>query len=722
MARQAYFETLAASFETGAHLGQLEAQLQRATLDLNQAPGGGAELSLATYRQLLRALQGATRSPTRLDDDQFDEAVYLTRLGNDHRALAHYHTYKLVLANHAGDLTLAMRHARQGARSIQHPDSSPVQPIFYFHAILAWCSGLEQVPDLDRDQSLAQIDADWAYLEPWRRDRGKGFEIPNRLVAAARAAALTDNTTALRLYDQVLEAARSERMAQFEALAASRAARLCRRLGMSFLAHTLEGAARRAYGRWGAPGLAAAVGAAGGYLDGRFLGDLSHDLRSPLNAVLGFAAQLRDDPVTPAAQRGTLDNIHQSGGRLLALIDDALELALLETGQGTLRNGVFDLAAAAKDLVDRLSPRANEKGVALRFDYAAACPRYLIGDQDKIMRVLNILLDAAIDWTGQGRVGVQVGARRGVADRLILDITAGTELPPDAQAKLFVPFAQLGATRGRGNGLALVLAKGLVELMGGRLELLSHGGSSQGFHLELPLVAAGAAPAAPAPAPRGAVVELEPGQGEVSVLLVEDELSNRVLLRRLLERAGLTVRVAENGADGVSLFREWRPQLILMDRRMPVMEGPEAIRQIRALSGGEQVKIIGITASSFLDQNRELLDAGADTLVNKPFQLDDILNVMADLLGLRFVREAPPAPPEAGRASPLGRLGGRELRLLPDPVRTALTAAVQELDLPATQRALEPIRATQPELVARVLAAAREFQHEMLLHWLDGKN
>lgn len=135
-----------------------------------------------------------------------------------------------------------------------------------------------------------------------------------------------------------------------------------------------------------------------------------------------------------------------------------------------------------------------------------------------------------------------------------------------------------------------------------------------------------------------------------------------------------------------------------------------------------KAKIIGITASSFLDQNRELLDAGADTLVNKPFQLDDILNVMADLLGLRFVREAPPAPPEAGRASPLGRLGGRELRLLPDPVRAALTAAVQELDLPATQRALEPIRATQPELVARVLAAAREFQHEMLLHWLDGKN
>jgi CheY-like chemotaxis protein len=203
--------------------------------------------------------------------------------------------------------------------------------------------------------------------------------------------------------------------------------------------------------------------------------------------------------------------------------------------------------------------------------------------------------------------------------------------------RIFQPFEQVAAPgANKGSGLGLAIARQFAELMGGSLTAQSHVGVGSTFRLELPVDVAAAADLPQPVNGNRAVLGLEPGQPRYRILVAEDNPDSRMLLVRELSSLGLEVREATNGAEAVAAFQEWRPHLIWMDSRMPIMNGLDATRSIRALPGGADTRILGLTASAFEERGEEFRQAGCDDYLRKPYRIGEVLDAMARTLGLRY--------------------------------------------------------------------------------------
>ena len=195
----------------------------------------------------------------------------------------------------------------------------------------------------------------------------------------------------------------------------------------------------------------------------------------------------------------------------------------------------------------------------------------------------------------------------------------GIGIAPEDQARIFDVFVQVGQTSTqKGTGLGLSITQQFVHMMGGAIHVESSIGKGSLFRVELPVQPVEESVAVAAREDRGQVLRLAPGQPDYRILIVEDKRENWLLLQRLLQDAGFQVQVAEDGAQGVEMFRTWQPHLIWMDVRLPVMGGLEATSRIRALEGGRQVKIVALTASAFAHQREEILAAGLDDFLRSP--------------------------------------------------------------------------------------------------------
>ena len=388
-----------------------------------------------------------------------------------------------------------------------------------------------------------------------------------------------------------------------------------------------------------------------------FLANMSHELRTPLSAVLGFSSLLRNAPDASEEQRKLLEIINRSGEHLLGLINDVLDVAKIEAGRIRVENEPFDLGDLLRSITDMMRVRAAEKGLLLAIDQASHFPRFIQSDPAKLRQVLINLLGNAIKYTPAGSVTVRLRATPGAADgdqqRLRLHIEVedtGIGIAAEDQQRIFDPFVQIGKPSGqKGSGLGLTITRQYVELMGGTIAVHSTPGQGSCFAVELPVIHAEGTETLVTMVDRGRVIGLVPGQPEYRILIVEDEPDNRLLLEQLLEPLGFPVRTAENGRAGVALFQEWHPHFIWMDRRMPEMDGLEATRQIRVMEGGWEVKIVAVTASVFREQRRDVLAAGLDDMVSKPFRPAEIYDCLARHLGVRYlyaeeVAETPAAP------------------------------------------------------------------------------
>ncbi|MEJ2611586.1 MAG: response regulator [Candidatus Thiodiazotropha sp.] len=380
-----------------------------------------------------------------------------------------------------------------------------------------------------------------------------------------------------------------------------------------------------------------------------FLANMSHELRTPLNAILGFSDILRHDARLSALQKEPLEIIHKSGEHLLGLINDILDIAKIESGQVVVASVPFDLGRAITETEQMLRVRAQDKGLQLLLDPSPQFPRYIVGDEAKLRQILINLISNAIKATDEGCVTLRLGMKHNKAHHLIIEVEdTGIGISPADQAKLFLPFAQIDSqSKQMGTGLGLTITRQFVELMGGNITLTnSVVGEGSIFRVELPVQLAQADDTPQVPQVHGEVTGLEPGQPVCRILVVEDQLDNRLLLLRLFEEAGLDVQVAENGIEAVEQFIAWQPHFIWMDWHMPLMDGLEATRSIRALQGGERVKIAAVTASSFKEDDMELMTAGFDDVIHKPYHSEQLFECMEQLLGLRFMRaETQPSLP-----------------------------------------------------------------------------
>jgi signal transduction histidine kinase/CheY-like chemotaxis protein len=413
----------------------------------------------------------------------------------------------------------------------------------------------------------------------------------------------------------------------------------------------------------------------------KFLASMSHELRTPLNAILGFSRLMHDDAGLSGEQRRTLDIINKSGEHLLTLINDVLDMAKVEAGRLSVENTLLDLGGMVRDITDLLRVRAEEKGLQLLLDQSSDFPRFVRADGAKLRQVLINLVGNAVKFTEQGGVTLRLNARPADDPKRLLLIAevedSGVGIAAEDQARIFDPFVQAsGLTLQKGTGLGLAIARTYVELMGGRLSVESAPGKGSIFRVEAPVGQAEESEVSAAEIKQGRVVGLAPGRTEYRILIVEDQMENWLLLQRLMEGVGFQVRVAENGAAGVEMFQKWRPHLIWMDIRMPVMDGLEATRRIRTLDGGREVKIAALTASVFKEERDNVMAVGMDDFIRKPYRAEEIFGCLARQLDVRFVHEES----TAASTAPAAALRPESLATLPQELRRELTDALVSLD------------------------------------------
>ncbi|MDD4929861.1 MAG: PAS domain S-box protein [Gallionella sp.] len=411
-----------------------------------------------------------------------------------------------------------------------------------------------------------------------------------------------------------------------------------------------------------------------------FLSSMNHELRTPLNAILGFSSLMRKNLLLPQALRENIDIIHRSGETLLMLINDVLEMSRIEVGRMQVENAPFDLGALVRDVSDMMHMHAREKGLQLLIDQSSDFPRYIRGDEVRLRQVLIKLVGNALKFTRQGGVTVRFGMKPDVTpQRLLIEVEdSGIGINEADQQRIFDPFVQLDKMETQaGTGLGLTITRQFVELMGGSITVQSSPGTGSVFRVELPVekVDASIVPM-PEKVEAGDVTGLAPGQSEYRILIVEDQRENQLLLSRLMTNIGFEVRVAQNGQSGVELFQSWHPHLIWMDWRMPVMDGLEATRRIRELPGGRDVKIVAVTASVFAEQRAEVLSAGMDGFVRKPYRFNEIYECLGRQLGVQYTYAGPTDEEDAAEVV----LTDKMLAVLQPSLRAELRRALESLD------------------------------------------
>lgn len=448
-----------------------------------------------------------------------------------------------------------------------------------------------------------------------------------------------------------------------------------------------------------------------------FLASMSHELRTPLNAILGFSNLMRKDALLPESQRRNLDIINRSGEHLLTLINDVLEMAKIEAGRLQLENAPFDLGGMVRDVTDLMQVRAEEKGLRLLIDQSSNFPRYIVGDEAHLRQVLINLLGNSVKFTRQGGVTLRLGTRKNSVSHLMIEIEdSGSGIAPEDQQRIFEPFVQLGEqSDNKGTGLGLSITRQFIQLMDGTISLVSTPGKGSLFRIALPLTEVAEADIVQSKqAEKGDVVGLEPGQPEYRILIVEDKLENQLLLAELMESVGFPVKVAENGEQGVKLFQSWHPHLIWMDRRMPVMDGLEATRRIRNLPGGKTVKIVAVTASAFVEQRSESLDAGMDDFVTKPYRFTEIYECLSKQLGVRYIYGGMPEPdPMATAKLP------EMLSVLPEELRNDLAEALESLETNRIAQVIGQIEPYDRKLQKSLSCLAETFDYTAILKALQ---
>lgn len=369
----------------------------------------------------------------------------------------------------------------------------------------------------------------------------------------------------------------------------------------------------------------------------QFLAHMSHELRTPLNAVLGFAQQLQGQSELSGEQQEAINIINRSGEHLLKLINDILEISKIESGQTCLNEQAIDLDAMLSDLENMFRLKADSQDIDLLFQRSLTLPQWIRADEGKLDQVLINLLGNALKFTEVGQVMLQVNPAPEAATSdlsltqpdqfwLTFEVTdTGPGIEAAEMAALFIPFSQTatGQRSLEGSGLGLAISKRLVELMGGNIQVRSqlHQGST--FSVTIPVLSI-QPPVMVDPIGRVQThIDLAPGQPPYRILVVDDAPANRLILTKIFSSTSFMVQEAQHGQEAIELWTSWQPDLVLMDMRMPIMDGYAATRWIKQQS--RPTAVIAVTANAFDEDYHNCLETGCDDFIGKPFKRDAVL-------------------------------------------------------------------------------------------------
>ncbi|MGF1536120.1 MAG: PAS domain-containing protein [Elainellaceae cyanobacterium] len=402
-----------------------------------------------------------------------------------------------------------------------------------------------------------------------------------------------------------------------------------------------------------------AVANAANQAKSEFLANMSHELRTPLNIILGNTQLLHREAKAAQLKQNKLQAILRSGDYLLSLINQVLDLSKIEAKQMTLQPSCFNLLDLLNGLRTMMQRRAHSKGLDFEVDLGEVLPTAIFADRGKLEQILVNLLNNAIKFTEQGRVLLRVSQiappsqdevttvglkrdQRSAPIWLKLEVVdTGIGIAPAEQQTIFEAFEQASAAfTSEGTGLGLTISRQFVELMDGAIAVHSALGEGTTFVVTVPVRRAERTFITETTSP--SVIGLANGPIDCRVLIVDDISESRRVLSALLSNIGFQVKEATDGQDAVTLWRRWHPHLILMDIRMPRLDGHQATRVIRAQETAEHpVKIIALTASAFSEDEQAAIAAGCDGFLSKPVRESELLEAIADHLPVTYLRQNP---------------------------------------------------------------------------------
>ncbi len=376
--------------------------------------------------------------------------------------------------------------------------------------------------------------------------------------------------------------------------------------------------------------LAKETAEAAGQAQSRFLATMSHEIRTPMNGVIGFIQLLQSTSLDPK-QREYLELLHHSTRSLLVIINDVLDYSKIEANQLEIERIPCNVRTVVNHTYRLLQPLADEKRLTLATHVCDDVPREVISDPVRLQQILTNLIGNALKFTEAGRVSLEVSTA--APDLLVLEITdTGIGIAPEQQTRIFTPFSQGDASTTRrfgGTGLGLSITRRLCELMGGSLTFTSETGRGSRFTATVR-----AAPATPPAAPSPTLpdtAENVPTRRRLRVLVFEDNRVNQKVIGAFLAKLGHQVDFAADGEKGLAILAHQKFDVLLMDLEMPVMDGYEAVRRIRAAEtpGAPRAYIVALTAHALKGERERCLALGMDDFLTKPVHLGALTETLA---------------------------------------------------------------------------------------------
>ncbi|MGZ8246741.1 ATP-binding protein [Methylomagnum sp.] len=366
-----------------------------------------------------------------------------------------------------------------------------------------------------------------------------------------------------------------------------------------------------------------------------FLASISHELRTPMNAILGYTQIMQREPPASPKQAEFIDSIRRSGTHLMTLIDDLLDLSKIESGKLDIARSIFGLAEFLDGIAEMFVLKSRQKGLRFRFEKTEPLPEFVFGDDKRLRQILINLLSNAVKFTQAGRVEFRI-THEGETGRFEIEDT-GPGIAAEDVDRIFAPFERLEYhPSGEGSGLGLAISKRLAELMQGKLDVVSTLGQGSLFRIAIPL------PRVAQPVARPHRKQPVTGyRGDIRrILIADDNPDNLTILAAVLESVGFATDTATNGREALEKFGAFAPDLVLMDLAMPEMDGTEATQRLRATERGRAAKIIAVTANAFEGTRQICLASGFDNFISKPLDIDDLLDLIQATLGLVWDYEA----------------------------------------------------------------------------------
>ncbi|MGD9364064.1 MAG: response regulator [Desulfobacteraceae bacterium] len=457
---------------------------------------------------------------------------------------------------------------------------------------------------------------------------------------------------------------------------------------------------------------------------GTFLSHMSHELRTPLNAILGFSQLMDRDPNLTEKQAENLELIHQSGKHLLTLINDVLDMSKIDAGRESLNLTVIDLCRFMRRTAEMFKSKALARGLTFSLKMAPDTPSHIQCDEGKLRQILINLVGNSLKFVESGSIEIRVWSRPvdtkqksdnllGVRHpiKLFFEVQdTGPGIETKLLEKIFEPFVK-GRTDGpddSGSGLGLTISRNFVHLMGGQISAANRQGKGASFAFHILAGQATEADVRDQGSPHH-MIGFYPEKDTKRILVVDDNQTSRLLLTRLLLDVGFEVKEAEDGRKAVALFLKWMPHLIFMDIRMPIMDGKAATKIIKATEKGRKVPIIALTAHAYKEERKEILSAGCDDFIRKPFEEDALFAAMARHLNLKFFSDKSPQRD----SQPLlndSHVTIEALSEISPPLLNQLRQSALMLDMKKINDCIYQIQSTHPSIGGLLKKLAARFQ------------